>query len=274
MAPFGFLNIGRERRPLLAIVVINVAVFLICAIGGFLHGRGLIPFDIASFLGLPASTAALAARPWSPLTYMVTHTNPLHLLFNMLWLFWFGAIICTERKPAAVAVIYLTGGIAGAIFYIAAAYLFPSAHTLFGASASILAIMAAAAVIAPNVSFRLFLLGEIRLKWLALICIILAFIGAGGAAFSAHLGGVIAGLLFPRLSTALTKRAAASKQFSPADVYRFKRAVKNSSMRDSRRLDELLDKIRLSGFDSLSAREKDELQSISQRIDPKKRPEK
>lgn len=266
MKPLVFQSISPQRRPVAILIAVNVVIFLLCFIGQLLASRHIIPFSPQTLLGLPSSLTALAAVPWTPLTYMFVHTDILHLIFNMLWLFWFGEIIAAERTPRRTIAVYFAGGLAGAAAYIIFSLIRVSSHTLFGASASILALMAYAAVIAPNFPVRLVFIGVIKLKWIALACTLLAFVGIGGSSLPAHIGGSLAGLIFA-LPRRHTKPSTPIARFTNTDVRRFKKAAIHSAKSDQERLDVLLDKIRLSGFDSLSPREKEEIKLISRRME-------
>lgn len=270
MRPLAFQKPTPERRPVAALIALNAATFLICLVGQILFSKNMTSLSPQDFLGLPSLLHRLARMPWTPITYMITHTDILHLIFNMLWLFWFGDIITAVRTPAKVLILYVTGGIAGAAAYITDALVSPYSHTLYGASASILALMAYAAIIVPDIRVRLIIFGEVKLKWLASACILLAFIGIGGSSLPAHLGGSAAGLI-AALAEKRRRHSDTTRHFSHTDVKRFKKAAVKAVQTDRERLDSLLDKIRLSGFEALSDREKDELKSISRKLENHKK---
>ncbi|MCM1366829.1 MAG: rhomboid family intramembrane serine protease [Prevotella sp.] len=264
----------KRNKILLAIVAVNVVVFILCILTGFMAQRGWIGFMFASTLSLPSSFTALAHHFWSPLTYMVTHTDVFHILFNMLWLWWFGEVLATTQTNSRIFWIYLLSGLSGALFFVLSP-LTPQGASLIGSSAAVLGMMSAAAFISPDVEFRIFLVGNVKLKWLALICVVLAFFGIGGGnsgGVSAHLGGVVFGLgygLFyrylPLIKGRLLRNREKKKRFSVIEEMRARQAFKPTK-KDSERLDELLDKIRLSGFESLSDKERNELKFLSRRL--------
>lgn len=101
--------------------------------------------------------------------------------------------------------VYILGGICGGILYMAAYNIFPYFQPMteysfmLGASASVLAIVAATAYREPNYPIRLFLFGTIRLKYLALIVVgmdLLFITSSNAGGHIAHLGGALAGLWF------------------------------------------------------------------------------
>ena len=212
---------------------------------------------------------------------MLTHYDFLHLLFNVLWLYWFGLLLFPRVSDRDILWLYVAGGVAGSLCYVAVTSLWPELQNpgayLCGASASVLAIMTTAAIINPNREIRLFIVGAVRLKWIATACIVLTFMGLGGGnagASAAHVGGVVAGALFPSLALRRKEDKALGipAQFRRIriNVHRDGNAVAKAAanrLSDAERLDQILDKIRQSGYQSLSAGERNELNILSQRID-------
>ncbi|MBO4590100.1 MAG: rhomboid family intramembrane serine protease [Bacteroidaceae bacterium] len=194
------------------LIGINAIVYLLCLVlkGVFM----LFKVDVSSWLStlmLPASLPQLLTQPWSLVTYMFMHASFTHLLFNMLWLWWFGQIFLYFFSARHLRGLYIVGGLAGGLLYLLAYNLFPlfadqvQSSVLVGASAAILAIVIATAVKAPDFKISLFLIGQLSLKWLALGTVIIdmlfiASTNAGG--HIAHLGGALAGWWF---ASALTK---------------------------------------------------------------------
>lgn len=276
-----------NSRILMLLIATNVFVALTIWLSAWLLPNAYDQ-SLISWLVLPAEWSRFILRPWTVLTYMFTQVSFLHLLFNMLWLLWFGRffIYCTSEKRLLLT--YICGGLTGVICFLAVCGTFnpvPGSY-LTGASAAVLAVMTAASVMAPNIELNLLLLGPVRLKYVALLCIVLTFIGIGGGnagGFSAHIGGVSFGLFAPsifsrRLSRVtdimspinnLIHKMRARKRKVP---YIFREPashsspVLHSSTNDEERLDQLLDKVRISGYDSLSSAEKRELNSISSRL--------
>lgn len=247
------------------LIVINVVIFIILFPMQFL---GRIP-DFASILSLSANFQIALTRPWTLFTYMFVHYSFWHLLVNMLWLWMFGQVLELTVKYTSIYVWYITGGVAGGIFYLTfSAILGSNALWLTGSSAAVLAITVIAGFKSPDYSINLLFLGNIRLKWIAIAAVILIFIGGGGG-FSAHLGGAVAGLLiwtniktgFPSIPIALQPKEIKKR-------YRMRNTIKamQNFNKDNQRLDELIDKIRVSGHDSLTQKEKNELALITRRL--------
>jgi len=142
---------------------------------------------------------------WTLVTYMFLHFNFLHILFNVLWLYWMGKIFLFYFDEKKLLGVYLLGGLFGGLFFVLAYNFFPAFTEvlgfaqLLGASASVLAIIAAVATYAPNHTINLLFIGQVKMKHLALFSIVLYVIGiassnAGGNL--AHLGGAAFGFIF------------------------------------------------------------------------------
>ena len=191
---------------LFRLLFINVAVFVVATIWLVItylfNGNG---YGVLRFLELPSNVVRFLHQPWTIISYMFLHTNFLHLLFNMLWLYWFGQMFLRWFTEKQLGGIYFLGGIFGGALYILAYNIFPvfqpyvDGSFLLGASASVLAIVVATAVRAPNDSVYLMFLGAVKLKYIALFVVALSFINvisdnAGGNI--AHLGGALFGFIF------------------------------------------------------------------------------
>lgn len=254
----------RAGSPVLLIAGINLAVYVACAVAS------LCGVDPSRWLSLPSSAAQALHRPWTVFTYMVTQYSFLHLLFNMLWFWWFAQIYALTAPERRIYWIYLIGGLSGAAFYLAAGAIVSDGGMLCGSSAAVLALMTLAALRSPDYPIRLFLIGTLRLKWLALAVILLSLVGYGGlqGGVSAHLGGILAGVVirfWPAVRKRFQTRSASPAQPAARAPHRFRKAVE-SVREDREALDILLDKISLSGYESLTSRERRELNRISRRL--------
>ncbi len=272
------------------LIIINVAVFLVVNLF-YLIGF-LFSFDTGnpvSWLSVPASMQGLLSKPWTVLTYMFVHEQFFHLLFNMLTLYFAGILFIEYLGAARVLGVYIAGGIAGALIYIASYNLFPAfapyldGAFMIGASASVMAILVAITVYVPDFAVNLMIFGPIRLKYITIIYIVLDFINirsgnAGG--HLAHLGGALFGYLFcMQLKKGNDWSIGFNKFFSFFErlfkrrshlkvAYKKKRHVSDEDYNASkaarqRRVDTILDKISKSGYESLTKEEKETLFKIS-----------
>lgn len=273
------------------LIYINLAVFLSLRIVLVIFSLFNIDALILPWLALPSSFGQLLTRPWTLLTYMFLHYDFIHILFNILWLYWFGKIFLSYFDEKKLLGIYLIGGFSGGLLYMLAYNIFPAFETvasvglLLGASASIIAIVVATAVYAPNLSLHLFpisaLIGPVKLAWIALFSIFIYFIGitgnnAGGNI--AHLGGALWGFLYMMQLKKGSDITARFNEFAYHIDNFFKRRNRlkvsyrrNPSQRnpdweynkkqkvEKENINEILDKIAKSGYDSLSKKEKEVL---------------
>lgn len=264
-------------RVLAWLLTINAAGSLVLwVVAGVLSLCGTNDSVLYDLFALPAAPTSFATRPWTLLTYMVVHFSPLHMLFNTLWLYWFGRMLTDVCNEMTLLRLYIVGGVAGGILYIVTSALtgyFPGAF-LTGASASVLCIMTATALKMPSRTIMLFLIGEVKLKWVAIGCILLTLVGAVGTgipAQAAHVGGIVAGTcwFFMRRRPRVRQDPRRDEGKKNARRIRTRATIEamNSRVSDKERLDELLDKIRVSGYDSLTSKEKTELNYISSRLE-------
>lgn len=260
------------------IITINVLIFLLLGVAdvfSYLLSSGFSSGTIAEYLTLPASLKAFIYRPWSIVTYMFLHSGFLHILFNMLWLYWMGNILHEYLGNRRVYQAYFLGGIFGGLIFIAAYNIFPAfgqvkevAYAL-GASAGVLSIVVATATLLPDYEVQLMFLGSVKLKWIALVSVLIDLISipngnAGG--HIAHIGGALFGFLFIkqlRNTTFLDKIADGfARIFKPRSKLKvhYKTTymkTENDLKPSQQEVDIILDKISRSGYDSLTRREKE-----------------
>jgi membrane associated rhomboid family serine protease len=260
------------------LIGINIIVFLVISVPPVFEQLFFRSNHIGAFIDeyfeLPARLKTLATHFWTPLTYMFMHSGVLHILFNMLWLYWMGQIFEEYLGNKRTVTLYILGGLAGALFFIAGINLIPffadagwQSATVVGASASVMAIVIATATLLPNYEIFLMFLGPVKLKWLALFYVVIDFLGtvgpnAGGEL--AHLGGILIGFVYIKQ---LQKGNDWSKPINQIFIPKTKIKVvagggnddKRSSLPRQDEVDRILDKISQSGYDSLNKQEKETL---------------
>ena len=258
---------------LAANILLSVVLMTGCILSGSAADR------IARLFTLSSDFHIFLSHPWTLATYMMVQLSVLHLLFNMLWLYWFGKFFLDAWPERSLLWTYIGGGITAGILYLVTCNLGGnSGGMLAGSSGAVLALMTAVAVRMPDYPVNFLLVGEVRMKWLAPIAILLTVLGASGGALVAHVGGVVFGAVF-----ALASRRRPANPFSdmrPEPTEDKRRRVFHPSeegaenvadilserRRMHERLDELLDKVRISGYASLSAKERKELDDISSKL--------
>ncbi len=277
-------------ESLYKLLLINTGLFLLVTLSRsvfFLAASdaGMIDYLIMK-LSLPADPATLLKQPWSLFSYMFLHTNLLHILFNMLILFWTGKLFTEYLGNEKLWATYLMGALIGGVAYVISFNVLPAfdglVHSsyLLGASAGVIAVMVAIATLLPDYLVHLLFFGAVRLKYVAIVSILLYFISiplgnAGG--HIAHLGGAFFGFLMVKQLrrghdltawlTGLSRIRLRSKRVK-MKVYRSSRTAVNSNAANDgiatqELVDQILDKINKSGFESLSKEEKQILYKAS-----------
>ena len=274
----------KEGTALTRLIYVNIGVFLLLKIIGVFFYLAGQPFPIYDWLAIPSNTDALTVRVWTPVTYMFLHAGFIHLLFNILGLYWFGQLFMLHFEGAKLLGVYLLGGLAGAFVYVLSYNIFPVFDStyalLMGASASVFAILVAIAVYDPNREIHLFFIGKFPLKYVAAFYVLLSVIGistSNPGGNIAHLGGAVWGWFYiyqlrkgkdmgAGLVAWLDKIAEWFKGIfkersnmkvtykkPPRDDREYNRAKNNQQ----NNLNHILDKISKSGYDSLTKQEKE-----------------
>ncbi len=270
----------KEGSALTRLIYINLGIFLTIRLLNVFYFLSNQPFSLLDWLALPSNFESLAERPWTLFTYMFLHFDFLHILFNLLWLYWMGQIFLTYFDQRKLVTIYILGGIVGGLVYVGGFNSFPvfeeivSDSKLLGASASIIALVMVLAITAPNHILNLMFIGEVKMKFIAFISILLYIIGISSANAGgnlAHLGGAFAGVLYAlqlRRTNLTSINNRISSKFS--SFFSTKSNVKVSYKRpaneieynrqknqEKEHVDQILEKISKSGYDSLSKDEKE-----------------
>jgi membrane associated rhomboid family serine protease len=283
----------RNGNSLTRLIFINIALFIVITIIGvigFLLVNPEISNQTIRYLSVPSSPKILLVRPWTLITYMFTHKELLHILVNLLWLYWFGKIFLEYLDQKKLVAVYLLGGISGAFTYVLSYNVFPAfsgiageSIPLLGASASVMAIVVAIAAYVPDYTVYLFLLGRVKIKYIALGIFILTSImdfsvNSGGKL--AHIGGAIFGYLYTinyRQGHDIGKSINKIIDFivtifRPAKKLKvsYKKPVDDLEYNKSKneyqaQINKILDKISKGGYDSLTKEEKELLFRESQK---------
>lgn len=280
------------------LIFINAGIFIVTTlVSVFLQLFNRSIPQLFDLFELPASFERLISQPWSIITYMFMHAGFMHILFNMLWLYWFGSLFLYFFSAKHLRGLYILGGIFGGLLYMIAYNVFPffsqviETTTLVGASASVLAIVAATAYREPNYRVQLFLFGTVRLKYLALIVIgsdLLFITSENAGGHLAHLGGALGGVLFAfclakgiDLTSWINKlldgivsifcikswkrkpkmKVEYNNTFNRKQDYNYNAQKKAQSDE----VDRILEKLKKSGYDSLTTEEKKNLFDASKR---------
>ena len=273
----------RQQSVLSNLIAINIVVFLalkIISVACMLFN--IQPF-LNKFVALPASLTQLAAAPWTLCSYMFVHYRFLHILFNLLWLYWFGKLFLLFCTPRQLGGLYALGGLAGAFLFVVSYNVFPyfqsqiSAAYLIGASASVMAIVFATAFYKKDFELNLLFIGKVKLIYIALFCLVLDLISiqsSNPGGHIAHIGGALMGIWFATSYRKGKDLTAWINSIIDGFVNFFKKNKKREKVKvhykrpesnieyntrkayQSQKIDEILDKIKQSGYNSLSEEEK------------------
>lgn len=278
----------RSGGMVIRLILINAGVFVA------LHLINL-PFwalrqqgpDLIGWLWSTSNLGALLHRPWTVATYMFTHWGFGHIFFNLLLLWFMGRLFEDLLGGKRLLGNYLLGGLSGFLFYLIGYNLLPvfegqaATSTILGASASVMAVLVGIAAYRPDYEVQLLLFGTVRLKWIALVLVVIDLVsvqeGQNSGGHLAHLGGAFYGYLasmqlrkgndwslaFVRrleriLGLLRPKRGPRMRVEKSFAGQRVSDAAFNKGKQDQQaRIDAILDKISRSGYESLSKEEKD-----------------
>lgn len=258
------------------LIYINIAMFTITLLISVLEGlyKGNQNF-LMQWFSLDDNFSEFLGKPWTIISYGFLHSGFIHLIFNMITLYFMGSFFIQYFTQKQALQFYILGTLFGGIFFMVSQNYFPlfddGIHTtLVGASAGISAIILGITTYMPNYQIKIPLLGFVKLwhitaVWLAFNIIGLIGPNAGGS-FS-HLGGALFGFLYVNQASnkkidifsrllAMFKR----KEKPLKTVYKSKKNSKKSTKNtdlNQQQIDAILDKISKSGYDTLTKAEKE-----------------
>ncbi len=266
-----------QQGNLAKLIIINVAMFLLVNLSYHLAHTNLLPY-----LALQVGGYDFIYKFWTIFTYMFVHQALLEVLFNMLLLYFSAQLFFLILGEKKLIYVYVMSGLCGAALLLILGLLMPGSFfdtTLLGSSSAVLGVIMVMAVYTPNYRVNLWGIFEMAYKYFAILVFILSTLidfsfNTGGKI--AHLGGITFGLLYGYylkrgvdisnisfLPKGKSKLKVVSKNMNPTrhadDAYNEKRVNEEALM------DELLDKISKSGYDSLSKKEKELLFKLSQK---------
>ncbi len=284
------------------IILANLFVFITIVVAKLVLGfpiagsQSTIYDNVVEWLSLSSDWKEALMRPWTWITCMFLHEGLMHILWNMILLYFFGRIVGDLIGDQKVLPIYILGGlVAGLMYFISANLLgYGGGQPVYalGASGAVMAIVLTAGVVAPEYVVRLILLGDVRIKYIAAFLLLVDLIAIGnnqntGGHF-AHLGGAAFGWFFVyqlrngvdysiKFNSFFTKlgnlfRGKVNSGGSSSRAKSSKKKPKFTIIRGSgestgeqaapdvshqEKLDTILDKIKVNGYDSLTKDEKE-----------------
>jgi membrane associated rhomboid family serine protease len=252
----------------------NVGLFLVSIVFyQFKLGRFVFP----DWLQLSSDPSVVLIHPWTVLTYAFFHSGPLHLFFNMMVLNFSSRLFLTFFTQKQYLGLYLLSAIFAGLCFVLSFYLLDKSSSMVGASAAIMALLVATTTYQPLMEIRLLLIGNVKLWHITAVLLLLDLLqiqieNTGG--HIAHLSGAFFGYIYIKLlqnGTDLSKIVDSivsifdrkkTTPFKKVHVNPKKPAVKKESKivakdKTQQQIDEILDKISQSGYDSLTTEEKE-----------------
>ncbi|MBU2929512.1 rhomboid family protein [Winogradskyella psychrotolerans] len=263
------------------IIAINVVVFII----GLIF-KSLLRFNLFAYFELPSGIMDFLFQPWSLITYGFLHNGLFHLAFNMLFLYYLSRMTTNLFRQKMVLNIYFLGIIFGGLAYLAFENLIPISSygvngSLVGASAGVSALLLFVAAYMPNTEIRLFNAFNVKWKHIAMVIVGLdlfrLMLGLNQGGYIAHFGGYLLGYIY---ATKLLKGTdigtgfersmdTVMSWFKPKSnlktvyrkpekkTYAGKTKDEFNTFNNQKKIDLILDKISKSGYESLTAEEKE-----------------
>jgi len=299
-------------NTLTRIILVNIAVFVLLTIVRLVLmpvEDGITYDDFLHFFTISSNGWHNLTHPWVLITHMFVHEQFFHILWNMLLLYWFGRIVGDLLGDQRILPIYLMSGVAGGLMYFAMSHVFTSMSFggyALGASAAFMGMIVVAGMAAPAYIISLLFLGDVRLKFIVGVLVLLDLVAISwnsntGGSFG-HLGGAAMGYViatqlqhgndmtapvnqliqnissfFKNLFTEerpKPKMAYKNPNFKREKQYKEKgRKTRSRGQHKSdgqglshqERVDAILDKIKQSGYNSLSSEEKEFLFNASKK---------
>lgn len=257
----------------------NVSCFLVSLI--FFYQFKVGAFDFPSWIALSSESSNFILKPWTFLTYAFFHDGFWHLFFNMMVLNFSSTLFLTFFTPKQFLGLYILSAIFAGIAFVSGYFFLNLSASIVGASAAIMAVLVAVTTYHPLMNVQLLLIGNVKLWHITFVIVLLDLMqfrleNTGG--HISHLSGALFGFIFIKLlenGTDLTKIVSRVLDFfanvftkSPSTPFKkvhknYSRPIEKSGSRiitkdkTQQQIDEILDKISQSGYDSLTKEEKE-----------------
>ena len=254
------------------LIYINIALFFSSYIFQLFQGSSNQLNWLVEWFSLDDDFSTLLKKPWSIISYGFLHADFLHILMNLLVLYYIGNLFLEYFTQKQLLSFYILGTLFGGVLYIFSQNYFPlfegKSSLLVGASAGISAIFIGITTYIPNYQLKLRFIGFVKLWHLAAIWIgldVIGLVGANAGGNFAHLGGALFGFLYVnkasnkdiKLIDKITSIFKTKKKSPLKTVHKSKVKKKTSTNLNQQQIDDILDKISKSGYDTLNKAEKE-----------------
>ncbi len=268
------------------LIIVNLGFSIFLFLIGVLTGNSNFAHTVTKYFLVSDDFIWDLMHPWVIFTHLFVSNNLMDLIWNMLILYWFGSILGDMVGDNKVLPVYIMGGVFGALLYIFVINITGTSGFGFitGCNTAVLSLTVASAVLVPNYNVRLLIFGNVELKIVVIIYVLLQLVYAYTSynnVFYSLLGGVVFGWLyiysfnktwrldmkFNNIIKAVSfKKSNLNKNLSVK--YKSKGAfydkkIENSKKEFDKKLDDILKKIKEKGYESLSDSEKEFLFLVS-----------
>ena len=238
-------------------------------------------FDYPNWLAVSSEPNVVLYKPWTLVTYAFFHYGFFHLFFNMMILNFSSRLFLTYFTQKQYLGLYFLAAIFSGLVFVLSFYLLGNSAMMVGASAAIMALLVATTTYQPLMEIRLLLIGNVKLWHITAVLLLIDLLqiqmsNTGG--HIAHLSGAFFGYIYIKLlqngtdlsrivtntitffATIFDKKK--TTPFKKVHVNDKKTIVKKESKivikdKTQQQIDEILDKISQSGYDSLTQEEKE-----------------
>ena len=254
----------------------NIGCFLFSLV--FFYSFSVGSFQIPTWIALSSDFGTFIRTPWTLITFNFFHAGFLHLIFNLMVLHFSGRLFSTYFTDKQLLGVYVLGGIFSGVTFVLSYIFIGKEGLLVGASGAIMAILIATATYAPFMLLRIPLIGIVKLWHVAFVILLVDLIqmpldNTGG--HLAHLGGALFGFIYIKLLQSgkdftkpfTTLLDTFANLFKPKKKTPFKKVHRNTTKKvvnsftekdiTQKQIDDILDKISKSGYDSLTKEEKE-----------------
>tara|TARA_B110000908_G_C10262703_1_gene460562 strand:- start:3209 stop:4063 length:855 start_codon:yes stop_codon:yes gene_type:complete len=259
-----------EKLIYLNVVIFGLTLFITVFQGLY---KGQQNF-LVQWFALDDNLDKFLTKPWSIVSYGFLHADFVHLIFNMITLYFIGNLFIQYFSQKQALTFYILGTLFGGILYVLSQNYFPLFEgmnsSLVGASAGISAIFIGIATYMPNYQIKIRFIGFVKFWHLAVIWLsfdVLGLIGANAGGSFSHLGGSLFGFLYVNqasnkkinlsgIFTSFFKRKEKTLKTVHKSAKRKQNTTKTSAP-NQEQIDSILDKISKSGYDTLTKTEKE-----------------
>ena len=199
---FSFYSSGNVVRQMVKLNVFFFVLLLVCKVFFSLFSYSYYYDVVCNYLYLSTPWQAVLYKPWSLFTCFLVHKGVFNLLFVVLSLNAIGDAVVYLLGNRVFMWLYVMGGVFGSLFFLFASSYIPAIKhqslVLYGSTAGIYSLLAGLGAFAPGFSFRVFLIADVKLKYILIFLVVFKLfdLGNGQLAALASIGGMLFGYFY------------------------------------------------------------------------------